>query len=259
MSANNNNSSTGSILITGATRGIGLLVATSLAKLEKRVIFTGRDEEKLKQLSQEYPHCSFISLDMANKGSIVSLPERLKEQGISEISVIVNNAAINKEGWNEDIFKETIQINVEAPLLLIDTLLPLLQHGAKIINVTGGIGAMYQQSESYRERFSNIHNLSEILSLPFVEDDDQKSKAMAIYALSKALFNCATRFLSEDERVKEKNVKVSAVCPGWCKTDMGGRNAPREPQQGADSILWMLNHDDLPSGSFFRDGRVIRW
>lgn len=56
--------------------------------------------------------------------------------------------------------------------------------------------------------------------------------------------------------LQEANILVNSVCPGWVKTDMGGQNAPRTTEQGADTIVWLATlPDDGPTGDFFAIGR----
>ena len=248
-----------SILITGANRGIGLRVAQTLAKSGKNVIFAGRDEESVQKLSSEYKNSTFVKLDVSNKQSIEELPQQLQHKGVTELSVLVNNAAINKSGWDELTLNETLQTNLHGPINLINTLLPLIQKGGKIINVSSGMGQLENSSSTYRNKILQTNNLEEVLSIKFEEDEEIKLKYSPTYSLSKALLNRATQFIAKDEKILEKEIKVSVVCPGWCKTDMGGGGAPRDPQQGADSILWLVNHENLPTGSFFRDGEVLPW
>jgi NAD(P)-dependent dehydrogenase (short-subunit alcohol dehydrogenase family) len=53
---------------------------------------------------------------------------------------------------------------------------------------------------------------------------------------------------------------VNSVCPGWVRTDMGGRNATRSVEEGADTIVW-LAADALQklTGKFLRDRKEIPW
>ena len=62
------------------------------------------------------------------------------------------------------------------------------------------------------------------------------------------------------DELKSSRILVNSVCPGWVATEMGGRGAPRSPEQGAAAVLWgVLLPDDGPTGGFYRDGRQLRW
>jgi NAD(P)-dependent dehydrogenase (short-subunit alcohol dehydrogenase family) len=53
---------------------------------------------------------------------------------------------------------------------------------------------------------------------------------------------------------------VNSVCPGWVRTDMGGRNATRTVAEGASGIVWLaLEASQEQSGKFWRDRKVIPW
>ena len=78
------------------------------------------------------------------------------------------------------------------------------------------------------------------------------------YRMSKSALNALTRVLAAE--VVGTNIKVNSVCPGWCRTDMGGDGASRTAAEGADSIAWLATlPDDGPSGLFFKDRQVIAW
>jgi NAD(P)-dependent dehydrogenase (short-subunit alcohol dehydrogenase family) len=78
------------------------------------------------------------------------------------------------------------------------------------------------------------------------------------YAISKAALNAFTRQLAA--ATNGTGVLVNAVCPGWVRTEMGGRNAPRSVAQGADTVVWAATlPDDGPTGEFFSDRKRIEW
>ena len=55
-------------------------------------------------------------------------------------------------------------------------------------------------------------------------------------------------------------VLANSACPGWVRTDMGGANAPRSVEQGADTIVWLATLPaDGPNGGFFADRKQIEW
>jgi NAD(P)-dependent dehydrogenase (short-subunit alcohol dehydrogenase family) len=62
------------------------------------------------------------------------------------------------------------------------------------------------------------------------------------------------------EALQSKRIAVYAMCPGWVKTDMGGASAPRSPEQGADTAIWLAT-EAAPSlsGKFFRDRQEISY
>jgi NAD(P)-dependent dehydrogenase (short-subunit alcohol dehydrogenase family) len=69
------------------------------------------------------------------------------------------------------------------------------------------------------------------------------------YCISKTTLNAITVQLAAP--LKPRGIAVNAVCPGWVRTDMGGPGAPRSLEQGADSILWLVQKasPDLTGGA----------
>lgn len=59
--------------------------------------------------------------------------------------------------------------------------------------------------------------------------------------------------------MKGTGVLVNSVCPGWVRTDTGGKSAPLSVEQGTDTIVWLALPTNGPSGKFFRKRRPIDW
>jgi NAD(P)-dependent dehydrogenase (short-subunit alcohol dehydrogenase family) len=78
------------------------------------------------------------------------------------------------------------------------------------------------------------------------------------YCLSKLALNGLTIMLAG--ALKPDNIAVNSMCPGWVRTDMGGPNATRSIEQGADTATWLA--DEAPhqlTGKIFRDRQEINW
>ncbi|TLZ78522.1 MAG: SDR family oxidoreductase [Methanobacteriota archaeon] len=79
----------------------------------------------------------------------------------------------------------------------------------------------------------------------------------AAYSVSKVALNSLTRILARD--LASRGIRVNSVCPGWVRTDMGGRGASRSVPVGARSIVLGVMLPDDVTGGFFRDGKKILW
>jgi NAD(P)-dependent dehydrogenase (short-subunit alcohol dehydrogenase family) len=78
------------------------------------------------------------------------------------------------------------------------------------------------------------------------------------YRISKTALNALTRILAAE--FQPSNILVNSMCPGWVRTGMGGDGAPRTPDEGADTAVWLATlPDDGPTGGFFRDRKPIAW
>eukprot|EP01094_Clydonella_sp_ATCC50884_P024241 TRINITY_DN6020_c0_g3_i2.p3 TRINITY_DN6020_c0_g3~~TRINITY_DN6020_c0_g3_i2.p3 ORF type:complete len:102 (+),score=18.82 TRINITY_DN6020_c0_g3_i2:138-443(+) len=78
------------------------------------------------------------------------------------------------------------------------------------------------------------------------------------YGLSKTALSAYTRILAQ--QLAPRNIHVSAMCPGWCRTSMAGDKAPRTAAEGADTAVWLASDaGERPSGRFWADREEISW
>ncbi|HET8714033.1 MAG TPA: SDR family NAD(P)-dependent oxidoreductase [Gemmatimonadales bacterium] len=203
-------------LITGASRGIGREVARTLASEGWHVIAAVRDP------SSAPPETEAEIVDMADPASIDALAQRLREKN-RQIDALVNNAGIYK-GPSPDIWA----VNVLGPLRLTRALEPLLAPNGSVVMVTSGLGALSAQPRSLAERLSDPK-----LTLDDIER--LATEAPNGYDGSKAALNAMARLFAA--RLEPRGITVSAIDPGWVRTEMGGRNAPLSVAQGAARVL----------------------
>ena len=227
----------GTALITGASRGIGREVARTLASRGWRVLSAVRDA------ASAPPGTQAEIVDLEDPRSIEALAERLRAR-TERLDALVNNAGLYR-GPARRIW----QVNVLGPLLLTRALEPLLAPHARVVMVTSGLGRLSAQAADLAER----------LSEPDLSLDDLErlaNEAPDGYGASKAALDAMARLFARE--LKPRGILVNAISPGWVRTDMGGRNAPRSVQQGASSVLWGVQlPPDGPTGGVFQDGKPI--
>lgn len=228
----------GTILITGANKGIGFETARQLGQKGYFIILTGRNENKINQslaeLKKESINADALLIDVSNAQSIKKAADEILKRNY-KLDVLINNAAVlyknDKSILQEnEILTETITTNSIGPLTVIKEFLSFMNSPSRIINVSSGGGSM----------------------------TDPVGGWAPAYCVSKTLLNSITRQLAEE--LKPKNISVNAVCPGWVRTDMGGKNAPRSVEKGAETIVWLASEADHKlTGKFFRDKKQIPW
>lgn len=137
------------VVITGSYGGLGHEICKELDAKGAKLIVTGRDEDKLKNLKRKLPNVvDYVSGDITSSEFRNRLSELLKKYNYLR-HVLINNAGISDTGFLENQsnsgIEQMLQVNLLAPILLTKTVLPWLkQAGAgKIVNIGsafGGIG-----------------------------------------------------------------------------------------------------------------------
>jgi NAD(P)-dependent dehydrogenase (short-subunit alcohol dehydrogenase family) len=121
---------TGTVLITGASRGIGREVASTLASEGWRVISAVRNP------GSAPPETEVETVDMGDPDSIDALAERLRERN-ETLDALINNAAVYRASS-----REVWDVNVLGPLRLTRALEPLFARHARVVMVTSGLGSL---------------------------------------------------------------------------------------------------------------------
>ncbi|MBM7691660.1 NAD(P)-dependent dehydrogenase (short-subunit alcohol dehydrogenase family) [Peribacillus deserti] len=205
------------ILITGAGRGLGLELARAGGDRGHTILAGLRDQTKaegLTQLHNRFPgRIHPLSMEVTNEASIAeSATKAMSEFG--SIDVIINNAGVlvERDKRIEDLdfaqLQFTMDVNLYGPMRVVKHFLPLLLKGQdqSIVNISSEAG-------SFHNAYGGDYP----------------------YAISKAALNMFSEQLKK--YVKEKEINVYAIHPGWIKTDMGGDKAPGSPVETANNIM----------------------
>jgi len=265
------------VLVTGGNRGIGLEICTQLDRPGFKVILGSRDPEKGREAASSFTGNVIVKqLDVTDDESIRNLFEFVKAS-FGKLDVLINNAGIgaNHAGSDSAVagsVKNIMKKNFSGALQVVRIIKPLLEKAGmgagrktveniplmsvKLVMETNFYGPwrMIQAFlplllKSEEGRIINMSSgMGELKSL---------TGKYPGYSLSKSSLNALTIMFSNE--LKEKGIKVNALCPGWVKTDMGGPDAPRNVNEGADTAVWLATEKEIPTGKFFRDRKEIDW
>ncbi|MGD1019363.1 MAG: SDR family oxidoreductase [Verrucomicrobiia bacterium] len=226
-------------LVTGANKGIGFEIARQLADKGFHVFIGARRIPEGKQAAEAIAKsggsAEFIEIDVSDRASIEKAAKAVASK-VDHLDVLVNNAGIKQDSKgiaevDDETFLATLTTNTLGPLRVTQAFLPLLLKSARgtVVNLSSGLGQLSEMGETY-----------------------------PAYSISKTALNAVTRQFAA--ALRDKGVTVNSVCPGWVKTDMGGPNAQRTVQQGADTVTWLAAEAPRElTGQFLRDRKVIPW
>jgi NAD(P)-dependent dehydrogenase (short-subunit alcohol dehydrogenase family) len=226
-------------LVTGANKGIGYEIARQLAERGFHVFIGARNADAGKQAAASIQKAGgsaeFLEIDVSDRAS-VEQAAKVVAASADHLDVLVNNAGIMQDDdfvatVTDETMLRTLSTNTLGPLRVTQAFRPLLEKGrrASVINLSSALGQLSDMED--------VH---------------------PAYSISKTAVNAVTRQFAA--ALRRKGIAVNSVCPGWVKTDMGGPNAPRTVQQGADTVTWLATEAprDL-TGQFLRDRRMIPW
>jgi NAD(P)-dependent dehydrogenase (short-subunit alcohol dehydrogenase family) len=228
-------------VVTGGNKGIGFEICRQLARKGLNVVLTARDEDRglvaTERLQAQGLNVIFHPLDVTNEAAVRRLARYL-DATHGGCDILVNNAGIALDRYSMSVldtpvqlFRDTLETNVYGPLMLCQALVPLMlrQRYGRVVNLSSGMGQL--------------------------EDMEDGSAA---YRMSKTALNALTRMVAA--ATANRGILVNALCPGWVRTDMGGRGAARGVGKGAETAVWLATLPaNGPTGGLFRDKKAIGW
>jgi dehydrogenase/reductase SDR family protein 12 len=241
------------VVVTGATSGLGRAAASQLADLGARVILVGRDPDKAETTRREIvastgnDDVAVALADLSLLADVRKLAKRLLKEPC--IHVLVNNAGVllNQRRTTAEGNETTLATNLLAPYLLTQMLLPRLRESApsRIINVASG--GMYATG----------------LALDDLQYEKSAYDGSRAYARTKRALVVMTEIWAE--QLKDSGVVVHAMHPGWADTPGVAESLPgfhtitrrllRTAEQGADTVTWLAAAPEAAkvSGVFWLD------
>lgn len=202
------------ILITGGGSGIGLGLTERFIKDNNTVIICGRDQAKLKTVSEEFPNVITKMCDLSSKKERIELFKWIQENH-PDLNVLINNAGIQQ--WmnisDDDFYQKTEQeiiINILTPIHLT-TLFSKLKSLETIVNVTSGLAF-----------------------IPFSK--------VPVYSGTKAFMRSFT--MSLRHQMKPRNVEIVEIIPPALNTNLGGtglHNGQPEVSDFIESVFQQLS------------------
>ncbi len=211
--------------ITGASRGVGKLMAEFMAEKGANLILHSRSLEHTKELAEELSkkvEVRTVACELNSEDAIRKMLAEIDAMNLN-VEIVCNNAGVQIAYRNEyfetpvNDFTESFMINTIAPVIICYHFIPkMIENGfGRVLNTTSGITL-----DPYQ----------------------------AGYSASKAALDKFTIDLGS--KLEGTNVMMNITDPGWCRTDLGGPNAPNAPESVIPGIVVGAFVDDKKSGRY---------
>jgi NAD(P)-dependent dehydrogenase (short-subunit alcohol dehydrogenase family) len=232
-------------IVTGASRGIGFAAARGLAQLGAKVILLSQNNENLikakAQLDSEGLTSEIYALDVTNTADFVKVANEILVKYTP--TILVNSAGVMSEKTAKTLktsdqeWDRVMAINLKGVFNAIKYFAPIMveNRNGRIINLSACLGRM---------------------------SGPGTNGGLAPYRISKAGVNAITKNFAAETGSGRRGILVDAICPAHCQTDMGGPEAPRTAEQGAETILWLASRkfdESTLTGLLWEDRAIVPW
>ena len=234
-------------IVTGGSRGLGFETAKGLIAAGISVYIIGKDEVRAQQ-SAEKLGCNFRAVDVADSKKfrqvLTEINEEATSNGFQTLDILVLAHGVMSEKMSKTLrttdeeWRRTLSINLDAVFTAVNQIAPAMSDARKgrVIVYSACLGRM---------------------SGPGTHG------GLAPYRISKAGVNAFVKNLSYETGLGARGFLVDAICPNHCRTDMGGPDAPRSAQEGADTAIWLATREFDPAkdktGLLWEDRQVVDW
>ena len=235
--------------ITGGSRGLGFEVARGLARSGISSVLIAKDSERLKnaahQLSAEFPALTFqtSACDLEDQVQTRKTAEDLLSKFGAPFALVLAHGVMSEKmsktlRTTNAEWRRVMAINLDSVFTLVNVLgAPMAdaRDGRRVVIFSACLG-----------RMSGPGNAG----------------GLAPYRISKAGVNAFVRNLAHETGLGARGFYVDAICPNHSRTDMGGPDAPRSAEEGAECAVWLatreFNEGDT-TGVLWEDRQIVQW
>jgi NAD(P)-dependent dehydrogenase (short-subunit alcohol dehydrogenase family) len=228
------------VLITGASRGLGLEFCRQYLAQDWEVIACCRDPDTADGLSELQTNYTRLRIEALNVEDFDQIEELAKKLSAVDIDVLINNAGVydEKAGYgfgklDYGLWQHSLMVNTLAPMKMAETLFQQIKRSNKklIVNITSLMGSIA----------------------------DNGSGGSYYYRSSKSALNSSMYSLAMD--LKNQGIGVLILHPGWVRTDMGGPGGLIDSQESVSGMIKQIDNFTLgQTGAFLKyDGKILPW
>ena len=242
-------------LITGGSRGLGLEVARGVARQGFDLVLIAKDSGNLsaakEKLQSEFGNQITITthaVDFENQAATRDLATQLAATVTPSVFVLAHGVMSEKMSktlkTTDQEWRRIMSINLDSVFILINAIAPNMveKRDGRIIVFSACLG-----------RMSGPGNAG----------------GLAPYRISKSGVNALVRNLAHETGLGARGILVDAMCPNHSRTDMGGPDAPRSAEEGAETAVWLAtrkfdvnnksNEQESVTGVLWEDHKIVPW
>ena len=243
-------------IITGGSRGLGFESAKALALQGFDLALIAKDSERLTSAAQSIRsasdgtqiNISTFTCDLEQPHLVRELIDSINQSLPTPQLLILAHGVMSEKmsktlRTNDDEWRRVMAINLDSTFMVVNELVPPMAEArqGRVVIFSACLG-----------RMSGPGNAG----------------GLAPYRISKAGVNALVRNLAHETGMGARGLLVDAICPNHSRTDMGGPDAPRSAEEGAETALWLLNRSFNPqseneiektTGVLWEDHQIVPW
>ena len=242
-------------LITGGSRGLGFEVARGVARQGFDLVLIAKDSSNLsaakEKLQSEFGNEIGITthtVDLENQAATRDLATKLAATVTPSVFVLAHGVMSEKMSktlkTTDQEWRRVMSINLDSVFILVNAIAPNMveKRDGRIIVFSACLG-----------RMSGPGNAG----------------GLAPYRISKSGVNALVRNLAHETGMGARGILVDAMCPNHSRTDMGGPDAPRSAEEGAETAVWLAtrkfdvnnkaNEEESVTGVLWEDHKIVPW